>query len=162
MCEKTSQDCISVYMLWRFEIWENHFNSHTIITVWWGLLPLRYILKLPYLLKDTLAIIFKAICSFCFLFFIAYFLFKQTMNGHIRNKKEIPNNVKLLTLHFYYAEAYKCHWMIGGQQWWDGYLCLRIFKSFPSKRVIWVLSTRDNLILLITNTSHKAHLLSCA
>ena len=28
--------------------------------------------------------------------------------------------------------------------------------------MIRVLSTRDNLILLITNTSHKAHLLSCA
>ena len=34
---KTLQDCISVFMLWQFEIWENHFNSHTIITVWWGL-----------------------------------------------------------------------------------------------------------------------------
>ena len=41
---KTSQDCISVYMLWRFEIWRNHFNLHTIITVWWGLSLLRYIL----------------------------------------------------------------------------------------------------------------------
>ena len=37
----------------------------------------------------------------------------------------------------------------------------RIFKSFPSKRVIWVLSIRDNSILFITNKSHKAHLLSC-
>ena len=41
---KTSQDCISVFMLWRFEIWENHFNLHTIITAWWGLSPSRYIL----------------------------------------------------------------------------------------------------------------------
>ena len=41
---KTSQDCISVYLLWRFEIWENHFNSHIIIIAWWRLSPLRYIL----------------------------------------------------------------------------------------------------------------------
>ena len=37
------------------------------------------------------------------------------MRGHIRDRKEIPN-VKLLTLHFCYAEAYKCHFMIGGQR----------------------------------------------
>ena len=41
---KTSQDCISVYMLLWFQIWENYFNSHTIITTWWELSPLRYIL----------------------------------------------------------------------------------------------------------------------
>ena len=36
------------------------------------------------------------------------------------------------------------------------------FLVLPSKRVIRVLSIRDNSILLITNKSHKAHLLSCA
>ena len=41
-------------------------------------------------------------------------------------------------------------------------LSLRIFYSFPSKRVKRVLSTRDNLILLITNKNHKSHLLSYA
>ena len=86
------------------------------------------------------------------------------MHGHIRERKEIPNDVKLLTSHFCYAKAYRCHFMIGRQQWCDGYsyLSLRIFQSFPSKRVIRVLSTRDHLTLLITNMSHKAHLLSCA
>ena len=51
------------------------------------------------------------------------------MHGHIRDRKEIPNDVKLFTLHFCYTEAYTCHFMIGGQQWCDGYLCLshRIF-----------------------------------
>ena len=44
-----------------------------------------------------------------------------TMHGHIRERKEIPNNVKLLTLHFCYAEAYKCYFMIGRQLWLDGY-----------------------------------------
>ena len=39
------------------------------------------------------------------------------MHGHIRDRKEIPNDAKLLTLHFCYAEAYKCHFMIGEQQW---------------------------------------------
>ena len=39
---------------------------------------------------------------------------------------------------------------------------LGVFYSFPSKRVIWVLSIIDYLIVLITNTSHKAYLLSCA
>ena len=39
------------------------------------------------------------------------------MHEHIRDRKEIPNDVKLLTLHFYYAEAYICYFMISGQQW---------------------------------------------
>ena len=39
------------------------------------------------------------------------------MHGHIGEKKEIPKDVKLLTLHFCNAEAYRCHFMIGGQQW---------------------------------------------
>ena len=46
------------------------------------------------------------------------------MHGNIRESKEIPNDVKQLTFQFYYAEAHKCHFMIGGQQWWDGYLCI--------------------------------------
>ena len=71
---KTLQDCISVYMLWKFEIWENHFNSHTIIIV-------------------------------CIFFFL-----KQIMHGHIRERKEIPNDVKHLTFQFCYAKAHKCHW----------------------------------------------------
>ena len=140
---KTSQDCISVYMLWRLEIWENHFNSHTIITVWWRLSPSRYILQLPHLLEDTLATIYKAFLFFLLLFSLHIFYLKQIIHGHIRERKEISNDVKLfdialllcrsihisLTLHFCYAEAYRCHFMIGGQQWWDGYLCLslRIF-----------------------------------
>ena len=33
-----------------------------------------------------------------------------------RERKEIPNDVKLLTLHFCYVKAYICHFMIGGQQ----------------------------------------------
>ena len=37
------------------------------------------------------------------------------MHGHIRDRKEIPIDVKLLTLHFCYAEAYRFHIMIGGQ-----------------------------------------------
>ena len=36
------------------------------------------------------------------------------------------------------------------------------FLVLPVKRVIRVLITRDNLILLITNKNHKAPLLSCA
>ena len=36
------------------------------------------------------------------------------------------------------------------------------FLVLPVKKSHRVLSTRDNLILLITNKSHKAHLLSCA
>ena len=113
---KISQDCMSVYMLWWFEIWENYFNLHTIITFWWGLSPLRYILQLPHLLEDTLAIIYKAFWFFFLFLFFAYYSFnKHTMHGHIRERKEISKYVKLLTLHFYYAEAYRCHSMIGGQ-----------------------------------------------
>ena len=38
------------------------------------------------------------------------------MHGHIEERKEIPNDVKLLTLHFCYVEAYRCPFMIGEQQ----------------------------------------------
>ena len=31
-------------ILWRFEIWENHIHSHTIIIAWWRLSFSRYIL----------------------------------------------------------------------------------------------------------------------
>ena len=31
-------------ILWRFEIWENHIHSHTIIIAWWELSFSRYIL----------------------------------------------------------------------------------------------------------------------
>ena len=41
---KTSQDYISIYVLWWFEIWGNQLNSHTVITIWWGLSPSKYIL----------------------------------------------------------------------------------------------------------------------
>ena len=84
----------------------------------------------PTLLKDTLAIIYKAFWFFLLLSFFAYFSFvKHIMHGYIRERKEIPNYIKLLTLHFCNAEAYRCHFMIGRQQWWDGYLylSLRIF-----------------------------------
>ena len=37
------------------------------------------------------------------------------MHGHIRDKKEIPNYVKHLAFQFFYAEAYKCHFMISEQ-----------------------------------------------
>ena len=37
-------------------------------------------------------------------------LFKQIMNGHIRERKEIPNDIKFLTFQFCYAKAHKCHW----------------------------------------------------
>ena len=36
------------------------------------------------------------------------------MHGHIRERKETPNDIKLLTLIFCYAEAYKFHFMIEG------------------------------------------------
>ena len=32
------------------------------------------------------------------------------MYGHIRDREEIPNDGKHLTLHFYYAEIYRCYW----------------------------------------------------
>ena len=47
----------------------------------------------------------------------------------IEREKKYQIMLSILTFHFWYAEAYKCHFMIGGQQWWDDYLCLslRIF-----------------------------------
>ena len=54
---------------------------------------------------------------FAFYFSLHIFLFKQIMNEHIRDRKEISNNVKLLTFQFYYVKAHKCHFIIGGLQW---------------------------------------------
>ena len=76
--------------------------------------------------RNTLIIILKAFWFFFSFILFAYFLFKHIMHGHIRERNKIPNDVKLLTLHFYYAEAYRCHFMIGEQQWWDGYLCISL------------------------------------
>ena len=44
--------------------------------------------------KNMLAIIFKAFLIFWILiFFFAYFSFKYIMHGHIRERKEIPNDI---------------------------------------------------------------------
>ena len=32
------------------------------------------------------------------------------MHGHIRERKELPNDGKLSTFQFCYAESHKCHW----------------------------------------------------
>ena len=64
-------------ILWWFEMWENQFNSHTIITAWWGLSPSRYILQLPHLLETRLQPYLKAFC-FCFfllLYSLPFFFF---------------------------------------------------------------------------------------
>ena len=86
---KISQDCISVYTLWRFEIWENHFNSYTIITAWWRLSLSRYILWLPHLLEDMFAIMYKTFWFFLLLFFFAYFLLLRILLG----SKDLGSNV---------------------------------------------------------------------
>ena len=84
------------------------------------------------------------------------------MHGYIRDRKEVPNDVKLLTLHFCYVKAYRCHdWRATVVRWLFMHF-LQDFLVLSSKKVIRVLSTRDYLILLITNTSHKVHLFSCA
>ena len=36
------------------------------------------------------------------------------MHGHIKERKEIPNDIKHLTFHFCYTEACNCHFIIGG------------------------------------------------
>ena len=164
-------------MLWRFEIWENQFNSHTIITVWWGLSPSRYILQLPHTLEYTLAIIFKA---FFYLFsfqFLCIFLFKQIMHGHIRKRKEIPNDGKLLTFQFCYIEAHKCHWhytfampkhacviswLAGNSGKMVIYAFLLGFSSHSRQKSDTSVKYKRSLNLTHYNKSHKAHLLSCA
>ena len=123
---KTLEDCISVYMLWQFEIWENHFNSHTIITTWWRLSPSRYILYLRYLLEYTLAIIFKSIFNlFAFDFSLHIFLLSISCMGILEREKKYPmifdipillclSTQMSLTSHFCYAETYRCHtWLAG-------------------------------------------------
>ena len=87
---KTSQDYINVYVLWQFEICENHFNSHTIITVCRGLSPARYILKLSHLLEYMLAIIYKAFLSFCFYFSLHIFLLSKPCMDIYEIEKKYP------------------------------------------------------------------------
>ena len=133
---KTSPDYICVYMLWRFEIWENRFNSHTIITVSWGLSPSRYILYLRYLLEYTFAIIFKSIFDlFAFEFSLhiyIYIYFKHIIQGLIRERKEIPNDIwhsnfvmpkhtNVIDITLLLCRNIQMSYMIGRQQWWDGY-----------------------------------------
>ena len=80
--------------------------------------------------RNTLATKFKSILVlFAFDFLCIFFSLEHIMHGHIRERKVIPDDVKLLTLHFCYAKVYKCHFIIGKQQWGDDYLCLspRIF-----------------------------------
>ena len=130
---KTLQDCISVYMLWRFEMWENRFNSHTIITAWWRLSLSRYILLLSHLLEYMLAIIFKSIFDlFAFDFSLHIFLFKHIIQGLIRERKEIPNDIwhsnfvipkhtNVIDITLLLCWNIQMSYMIGGQQWWDSY-----------------------------------------
>ena len=85
------------------------------------------------------------------------------MHGHIRERKEIPNNVKLLKLHFAMLKHIDViSSLVGNSGEMVIYTFLLGFSSPSRQKVIRVLSTRDYLILLITNTNHKAHLLSCA
>ena len=135
---KTSQDCISVYMLWRFEIWENRFNSHTIIITWWGLSPLRYILYLPHLLEYMLAIIFKSIFDlFAFDFSLHIFLLSISYMGLLEREKKYSmifdisillclSTQMSLTSHFCYAEAYRCHTWLAGN---SGEMVINTFLS---------------------------------
>ena len=147
MCEKASQDCIDVYMLWRLELWENHYNTQIIITVWWRLSPSRYILQLPLLLEFMLAIIYKVLWSSCFYFSLYIFLLRKPCMGIYEREKKY-----LMMLSFWHCtfampkHADVISWLAGNN----------------GERVIWVLSTRDYLILLIKNTSQKAHLFCCA
>ena len=90
----------------------------------------------------------KHFWSFCFCFFSLHiFLLNMSCMGLLEREKKYPMIFDILillclsiqvslTLHFCYAEAYRCHIMIGGQQWWDGYLCLslKIFLVLPIKK----------------------------
>ena len=113
---KTLQDCISVYMLWRFEIWENQFylHSHSCLmgTITFEVNPIT-----PTSPRRHACNHISILILFAFIFFAKFSFVKYIMHGHIRERKEIPNYVKLLTLHFCYAEVYIYHFMIGGQQW---------------------------------------------
>ena len=69
-----------------------------------------------------------------------------------------------LTSHFCYAEIYRCHTSLegnSGEMVINAFL-LGFFSPSRQKRVIRELSIRDKSILLITNESHKTHLLSYA
>ena len=116
--------CLHVMTIWdmRKSLYLTHNHNYLMMTITFKVHPIASTSQ-----NTRLQSYIKYFDSFYFLFFFAYFFFKQTVHGHIRDRKEILNDIKHLTFHLCYAEAY--NFMIGGQQWWNGYICLslRIF-----------------------------------
>ena len=78
---------------------------------------------------------FKNILIFLFLFLFAYFsINKHIMHGHIRDRKEIPNDVKHLTFQFCYAKAHKYSWLAGNSGEMVIYAFLLGFSSLSHQK----------------------------
>ena len=114
--------------------------------------------------RNMLATIFKSILIlFVFNIVCIFFFFWAYLAWAYKREKKYP--IMLSFKHHNFAMPKHADVI---HDWWALVVIwlfshsLWIFSSFLSKRVIWVLSKKDYLIALITNTSHKAHLLSCA
>ena len=82
MCEKILQDCINVYMLWRFEIWESPFNSYTIINCLMGTITFEVYPITPTSPRIHTCNHIQSIFDLFAFYFLCIFLFKQIMYGH--------------------------------------------------------------------------------
>ena len=74
------------------------------------------------------------------------------MHEHIKERKEIPNDVKFLTLHFCYADAYRCHFMI------DATVVRWLFMPFSLDFLVIPIKNSDTSVkykILLNLTHHK-------
>ena len=111
---KTVQECISVSSYDDLRYKKINFNSHTIITAWWGLLHFEVHSITLTSLRNTIATIFKSILIlFAFIFFPYFFLFEHIMHGHIRERKNTQlcwaTNITILL-----CQSTQMLYMIGG------------------------------------------------
>ena len=116
----------------------------------------------------------KHFWSFCFWFFFAYFSFKYIMHGHIRERKEISNDIwhsnfampkhtnvidtalllcRSIQVSFYDWRATVVRWLL--MPFSQYFLVIPVKKSDTSVKY-------KRQLNFITNKSHKAHYLSCA
>ena len=101
-------------ILWWFEMWENQFNSHTIITAWWGLSPSRYILQLPHLLETRLQPYLKAFWFFLLLYSLHIFSFWAYHAWAYRREKRNTQLGSATNITILLCRSTQILYMIGG------------------------------------------------
>ena len=122
--------CIHVMTIWdmRKSLWLTHNHNCLMETITFKVHPIT-----PTSLRiHACNHIQKHFWSFCFWFFFTYFSFKHIMHWLIRERKEIPNDIwhfnfampkhtNVIDITLLLCQNIQMSYMIGGQQWWDGY-----------------------------------------